>query len=1286
MVYKRPDYNPQPDDGHHHGKGWNGGESSFGAPHNPFGSEPDYSAPKRSPQKPKSPAKPGWDQLNVFEVNGIRFSQFDSSLYGRTSQQGLPGGTAPEKPQPRYGTQLDWLAQNNFGFNNIDPALVPQRQRRYSHHQIADLLDHPLKSSEVEEPRSRRRRAAKSGPLDMDDLHRELPKRQLSVDGTTTEPKPGRKSWAEQKPRTPWDFSGLGAITDYMDAHPEDARKPGRSFDGLLGKAQAFKEQEAQSAAQSSIRSGFPVGGVQVAATELSPGMLESSFGSAQLAAPGQVAPSAAEKPKIPDRLAQNSPFYHLPPDTRRQILTNQPMKNMTDLEAATIQQLYHFQDAEFAHRAVEARLREAARRSAWLHSQLQSGAANPNLDPGYDVGFFRSGKPHQTEQGRFAYDVTLGRQAEAYYRYLLPKAWAKWQEQKAQARRQQDQQNQDLKAQQQQAQKVQPIPLLPKGGVAQSTPASQPNSGSQLSPIPFGKTGITVPLTSAMAGATAGAMTGQPTESIPQSGQQPGASFSTPVGAVPGLATPGQAGAQTAVETPVTGFQRELVNTATQRLQANKVRLNTQQKTYAKDLSPNSPRWSELRQLSQQDQILVQQQQRLNQQAAALQAKHRPGANLAPGDTRAEFLNDMEVKDPTVRAQIDELNAQIRMLEQTRNAMKAQTPALAVIDTAKVAHAPNTRQNNAAIFKDISKGFGDINHGIDTLQGQIAQDPNKALVLDDVKAATLHKMGIDPKQKNHTPQQQAVIDYLGKEEFKDNLIKWGGLAGAGVLTVGAIIGAVLAPQAVIPAWLMGGATVLGAGTAAYDVLQLITIDQGAQAGQAGGQKLTSVDPETARFNLTMGYGNLALSALDVGMTAKEAVAIAKLPVMRGLAGSLSAQKLTDLMRGIKAGAQGRMSEGLAAIRKLKGKISPEVEAELMQTMRSAGSGGNMAHMADGRKVERSSLFDHMTQQLKGLGDRLGVNQMMDWIDRKVDGLVHPLQGPQRDYAPAGGPMMGSTEKTTAQNLKDAKALQSKGNAGGTATAAQTDRIPKEVIAKWSKTKNWKEVEPFIGQQAGGKLPPGYEYAEYENYTLVRRKKGLANNEEVVPLQIGEDGTFQVTTKTTNRISKPKVMERNFEAAYGKRKDGYWIHHLIPDDVMRKNALAKFARMVGYDLDKSGNLVGLANKEQWAKIQKGGVDAPGDGYTNVIGHWSSHEKYSKQVTQYLNDKLEALKGEFGDLNQALKNPKTKKQLIQEVDQAMKDAEDHFRSLIEQGKVPKKDGRISWNNEQTGPTA
>jgi hypothetical protein len=56
------------------------------------------------------------------------------------------------------------------------------------------------------------------------------------------------------------------------------------------------------------------------------------------------------------------------------------------------------------------------------------------------------------------------------------------------------------------------------------------------------------------------------------------------------------------------------------------------------------------------------------------------------------------------------------------------------------------------------------------------------------------------------------------------------------------------------------------------------------------------------------------------------------------------------------------------------------------------------------------------------------------------------------------------------------------------------------------------------------------------------------------------------------------------------------------------------------------------------------------------------------------------------INQALKDPQKAKQISREINQAMTDAENKFRSLIEKGKVPQKDGRISWDNEQTEPIA
>jgi hypothetical protein len=63
-----------------------------------------------------------------------------------------------------------------------------------------------------------------------------------------------------------------------------------------------------------------------------------------------------------------------------------------------------------------------------------------------------------------------------------------------------------------------------------------------------------------------------------------------------------------------------------------------------------------------------------------------------------------------------------------------------------------------------------------------------------------------------------------------------------------------------------------------------------------------------------------------------------------------------------------------------------------------------------------------------------------------------------------------------------------------------------------------------------------------------------------------------------------------------------------------------------------------------------------------------------------------LKRQFGDLKQALNDPEKKRDLMQKVDQIMENAENHFRKLVEEGRVKiNKDGRMTWKTEQTEPT-
>jgi hypothetical protein len=359
------------------------------------------------------------------------------------------------------------------------------------------------------------------------------------------------------------------------------------------------------------------------------------------------------------------------------------------------------------------------------------------------------------------------------------------------------------------------------------------------------------------------------------------------------------------------------------------------------------------------------------------------------------------------------------------------------------------------------------------------------------------------------------------------------------------------------------------------------------------------------------------------------------------------------LLAGLDVGLTAKATTGLlkssARTAAAFSKIKP---AQLAQVMKEVAAGNIEKARSVLRTVGQVSdeVADEIVRSLGGLrGERLAI----EGVPGEVEGAIDPKQP-----------------------------MQSRGTArGSNQITAPNSNIAPEIVAKWSKTKNWKEVEPFIGQQAGDKLPPGYRYRKGkggEGWEIVR---DVNDNEKLVPLQIGEDGTLQITSTVSRRISNPRAMEKNFEAAYGKRHKGYWIHHIIPDDVVRSNAFAKLARSLGYDLDKADNLIGLADKNEWQKIIKGEGQEIGDGYTHAVGHWTSHENYSKQVSQYLDRRFNQLKQEFGDLEQALKDPQKKTQITNEVNQIMEDTENEFRSLIEKGKLPVKNGRIAWNSNQ-----
>ena len=117
------------------------------------------------------------------------------------------------------------------------------------------------------------------------------------------------------------------------------------------------------------------------------------------------------------------------------------------------------------------------------------------------------------------------------------------------------------------------------------------------------------------------------------------------------------------------------------------------------------------------------------------------------------------------------------------------------------------------------------------------------------------------------------------------------------------------------------------------------------------------------------------------------------------------------------------------------------------------------------------------------------------------------------------------------------------------------------------------------------------------------------------------------------------------------------VHHLVPDNIVQRQPLAKAAREAGYDLDRSSNLKGLPKD-------------PADIGAGDIGHWTSHPQYDRIVTGELDAAEASLRKEFGSLDNV-----PKQRLLDE----MKKVEDKMRKLIEDGKAPMKDGRLAEVN-------
>jgi uncharacterized membrane protein len=370
--------------------------------------------------------------------------------------------------------------------------------------------------------------------------------------------------------------------------------------------------------------------------------------------------------------------------------------------------------------------------------------------------------------------------------------------------------------------------------------------------------------------------------------------------------------------------FQNEIVGNAQQLLQANRQRLANEQAKYSQNTNPNSPHWQQLWQMAGKRREFAQKERNLQAERdrISLERQHIsaiPSLTDGMGATPEQIRNSPKHKQLVkLSEQQQKIEAQIEQAKQMQVSLEYAYPALAAINN-ETGTKPGDIQ---AVLQRMPGKFSDIRANIDKLSEQLQKDPGTATLFDSVVAAQLQQWQQD---KSIPPEQRKqVMEWLKKErENKDRNAKIGAFASGGLFVASFI------PQlrGISMGLRLAGIGVGGA-VAASEIPDLIMLDAAAQAGRGGAGKLTSQSPDEARFNLVMGYANVALAGLDAGLEVGVVQKLAKSTMSVASSGAqITRQQWSQLIEFAKQGTSGgeRARALLASIKNLPKQAADEI-------------------------------------------------------------------------------------------------------------------------------------------------------------------------------------------------------------------------------------------------------------------------------------------------------------------------------------------------------------------------
>ncbi|MDY6785854.1 MAG: polymorphic toxin type 28 domain-containing protein [Cyanobacteriota bacterium] len=330
----------------------------------------------------------------------------------------------------------------------------------------------------------------------------------------------------------------------------------------------------------------------------------------------------------------------------------------------------------------------------------------------------------------------------------------------------------------------------------------------------------------------------------------------------------------------------------------------------------------------------LAQNRQRIQQAKAQYETSEGGGGNRAQGDAVSRLRQVVETDEALALKEIElelEINRQ-------RNALRDENDNIRVDVAERVLEGLNRlelqRQEVKSVRKaiaqlypashllegdDVSEGVSDekiaqrVSGKFETILGDIERVEigvhNGDISLNDLDAVVQEALA----ELGEGKAQEVAQNYVRQQQNRKTAISLSTLAiGLGLTVATLFTGSILLA-------LVGAA--FGAGTAVYEFEQADDLNAVAGAQEAGGEALIE-DPGGARFNYIMGWANLVLAGLDVGVAIREggtllrgaraAEAIANTAQDAGVFARLSPDQIQRLDRAVLLEAAG--DEGAEAL------------------------------------------------------------------------------------------------------------------------------------------------------------------------------------------------------------------------------------------------------------------------------------------------------------------------------------------------------------------------------------